>query len=118
MTAPTAESHLEPVYQTTHDFSGPRSLQLTVVEALAVAENAPRTEVSPLYESVEPDSLESLFAHASSRDATLCVTFDVADHRVEVDSDGRVAIYEAADESDGDESDDDTEDRRAERPRA
>ena len=101
------------MYQTTHDFSGGRSLQLTIVEALAVAENVSRTKVRPLYQSVETDSLESLFAHAESRDATLCVTFDVAGRCVEVDSDGRVAVYEAEGESD-----EAGEDCRAERPRA
>ncbi|WP_435178604.1 HalOD1 output domain-containing protein [Halorussus sp. AFM4] len=120
------QSHLEPVYQTTHDFSGPRSLQLTLVDALAVAENAPRTEVRPLYESVEPDSLESLFAHASTRESTLRVTFDAGSRRVAVDSDGQVEIYEADGESedrDGREGDEarergDSRDPHAEHPQA
>ncbi|NHN58662.1 MULTISPECIES: HalOD1 output domain-containing protein [Halorussus] len=133
MTDPTAQSRPEPLYRTTHDFSDGRSLQLAIVEALAATENAPRTAVRPLYLSVETDSLESLFAHAEARDATLDVTFDVEDYRVEVDSDGRVAVYEADGEGvefgegegceagengiDVDESDG-TGDRRAERPRA
>lgn len=90
----TVRPECQPEHQTRHDFSTRESLHLTIVEALAAVEDVPETEVDPLYDAVEPDSLERLFAHAAAREWALSVTFAVGKRSVAVHSDGRVLVHD------------------------
>lgn len=96
MAEPTSNRPYQPEYQTRHDFSTPKSLHLTVVESLAAVEEASPTEVDPLYDAVDTDSLERLFAHATARESTLSAAFPVRGWTVTVHSDGRVLVHECA----------------------
>lgn len=90
----TVHPECQPEYQTRHDFSTPEHLHLTIVEALAAVEDVPQTEVDPLYDVVEPESLERLFAHADARESALSTAFSVGKWSVTVHSDGRVLVHE------------------------
>lgn len=76
-------------------------LSHAVIEAIAAREGISVTEVEPpefppLYEVVNPEALDSLFAPISPGDGRGpgSVTFTYADYEVTVHSDGRVDIAE------------------------
>lgn len=87
----TVHRESPPAYETRHDFSSSESLHLTVVEALAAVADVPKTDVPPLYDAVEVDSLERLFEHADARGST---AFAVGEWTVAVHGDGRVLVYD------------------------
>ena len=95
----TVRPECQPEYQTRHDFSTSGSLHLTIVEALAAVEDVPQTEVDPLYDVVEPESLERLFAHAAARESALSTAFSVGKWSVTVHGDGRVLVHECEEAS-------------------
>ena len=77
-------------------------LSLLVLEAVAAAEGVSPAELpSPLYQIVDPDALDRLYA--TEPVATTHVTFDYMGYTVEVTADGCVSIdgiaYEPADRS-------------------
>lgn len=76
--------------------SGPQkrktSLSDAVVDALADAEDVDPLELEPLYEVIDPDALDSLFAPADDDERAGRVQFRTAGYRVEVTSTGRVHL--------------------------
>nr|WP_205410978.1 HalOD1 output domain-containing protein [Halorussus sp. JP-T4] len=79
-------------------------LSRTVYRALADAEGVDPTDLDfELYRNVDVDALDALFRHASSRPPSSAsdprdgwsFSFCVAGYQVAVESDGRVAVYEA-----------------------
>lgn len=48
---------------------------LAVVRAIAAATGRPAHELSPLYESIDPDALDALCEHARRRSASTGLTF-------------------------------------------
>jgi hypothetical protein len=67
---------------------------IAVVEALAAARNvAPADVRDPLYDSVDPDALDRLFAYGDAADAADgTVAFSVGGRTVTVHSDGTIVV--------------------------
>lgn len=65
-----------------------------VVRALGDATDREPSALSPLYESVDPDALDTLCEHARDRSTPLRVAFahDGVDVEVEVSADGQIRI--------------------------
>lgn len=68
----------------------PEGVTGTVVEELASAEGVDVFDVSPLFDSVDPDALEQLFADGAPTDH-VAVEFTHDGYRVRIDG-GRVSI--------------------------
>ncbi|WP_135828485.1 HalOD1 output domain-containing protein [Halorussus halobius] len=66
-----------------------------VVTALSIALDVPETELSPIYDAVDPDALDALFRPDGALTTAVDgrVVFEYGTHRVRVDSDGRVCVY-------------------------
>ncbi|WP_435179955.1 HalOD1 output domain-containing protein [Halorussus sp. AFM4] len=78
--------------------AGDRSVCQSVVEAVAEAEGVEPEELDPLYEVIDPDALEELFAPtATTGRMEGRVVFTYAGHEVTVCGDGYVSV-EARDE--------------------
>jgi hypothetical protein len=69
---------------------GTRSLTTAIVSEIASAEDVDVLDVPPLFDSVDPDALESLAA-AADETARLTVEFDHSGYRIRVE-DGRVSV--------------------------
>ena len=81
------------------DYSEPdSSVSERVVEAVATEADADPEDLTPLYYSVDPESLDSLFGDdGSNRRQDGCrVTFRHAGHRVAVSRDGSVTVASEA----------------------
>jgi hypothetical protein len=68
----------------------PDSVSLRVVSALSDATDTAADELDPLYNAVDPEALDRLLESGSSGDVR--VEFEYGDSRVEVSSDGTVAV--------------------------
>lgn len=79
-----------------HDFEADYSLTVTLAKALAAIENTRPTEVTPLYESIDPKVLSILGDYASERDepSPVSLEFVHSDHRITVDERGKISIRE------------------------
>lgn len=67
---------------------------MAVIETVAIAANAVPAGIDPLYGSVDPDALDAL-VRSRGMDETngpVTVAFSLADHDVEVRSDGIVTV--------------------------
>jgi len=60
-----------------------------IVEAVSTSADTPAVELPPLYEVVDPDALDALFADGQ---AFGVVTFEYAGHDVTVRADGHVGV--------------------------
>jgi len=70
------------------------SVSQRVVETVAEAEGVPPTELRPpLYEVVDPDALDRLFAHPSPSGSR--VVFSYKNYEVTVDGEGLVSVSSA-----------------------
>jgi hypothetical protein len=77
------------LYRTHHDWDGDQSLSMTVIDAVSAVSNAEPAELPPLYESIDPDALDSLFtAQTEGR-----VFFEFAGLPVTVHATGEVRIH-------------------------
>ncbi|SNZ04152.1 hypothetical protein SAMN06269185_0464 [Natronoarchaeum philippinense] len=75
------------------DESASRSLSDAVVKALADAEDADPLDLDPLYEVIDPDALDALFARTGDGDRREGrVEFRASGYHVEVTSTGRVHL--------------------------
>lgn len=63
-----------------------------VLETVKKATGTDPTELAPLYEYVDPDSLDSMCAHTTPNEASVRVSFDYSGVHVSVASDGLVAV--------------------------
>lgn len=71
---------------------------LTVAEAIDV--EPPNLRSAPLYESVDTEALEGVFFGSEPTEtgpAAGSVEFSYADHRVRIESDGWIAVFDAED---------------------
>jgi hypothetical protein len=68
-----------------------------VVETVAEATGEPITEIGPLYDSIDPDALDTLFQpHGTSPQCNDgYVSFEFADHTVAVHANGSVTLRES-----------------------
>jgi hypothetical protein len=84
----------QPNYVTTHDPDGPSKRSTTVIHALADVMGADVSETSfRLYDSVDPDALDRIFASTDGNTAVGGhVAFTVEGYRVTVYEDGRIVI--------------------------
>jgi len=69
---------------------------LAIIETVAEAVDGEPTTIDPLYEYVDPDALDVVVRSKSIRAGgePTTVSFDFADQRVTVHSDGRVVVRE------------------------
>ena len=72
-----------PVYTVDLDDAG-RSTSCTVVERIADLTDRDPTDLGLLWDSVNPDALDSFVAHASESSASCRITFEYEGHTVEV----------------------------------
>jgi hypothetical protein len=71
-----------------------RSVSQAVIDAVAAVEGTPPTELTPpLYDVVDPDALEKVFAGKASLGK---VVFNYHNYEVSVDADGYVAVEDHA----------------------
>lgn len=82
-----------PIYQDSCDITKSHQPTQAVVEAIATIEGVSPLELSPLYEFVDPDALNTVFTGEESTDEDITVTFAVDDWCVEVDASGRLVVY-------------------------
>lgn len=74
----------------THQESASASKE--VIRVLSEKTGIDPVELSPLYESVDPDALDALFTPDSREPVLGTATFEHADHEVTISYDGEVVI--------------------------
>jgi hypothetical protein len=76
----------------TNEHDDPEAVSHAVVDAVASARDTDPLELSPLYDTVDPDALNRLFDddHAATSSAPACVQFRMAECDVVVHRDGTV----------------------------
>ena len=85
---PVVDVHYEP--------TGTRKPTTAVVEALATASGSEMTEMTPLYETINTDALDQLFADRhGAADATALLSFQVDTWNVFVRADGEIRVCDA-----------------------
>ena len=85
----------EPTYRVEHDWAGDDELSETIVSAVASVLGSEPTDLSPLYEVVDPDALNRLYAPtptAHMRPGGGCLTFSYNGCLVTAYWDGAVEI--------------------------
>jgi hypothetical protein len=88
-------------YRAVHDWSENRALSTTVVLAVRRVLETPETELPPLYEHVDPDALDSLFASINSEQvrADGRLTFPYAGLLVAIEADGAIRLSTSGEEA-------------------
>lgn len=86
----------EPTYETDHEWDGAGTLTETIVLAVARASRSDPTDVAPVNDVIDADSLNRLFEPETggapkAEDALL--TFTLSGCYVSIDGRGRVAVY-------------------------
>lgn len=72
-----------------------------IVEALATAAGTELTELPPLYEAIDTDALDRLFAgHTGAADAEAVLSFTVNTWNVFVRADGQIRVCDATESTD------------------
>lgn len=74
----------------------PESVTQSVVEKIASAEGVDAIDIAPLFESTDPDALETLFTDSASAEH-ITIEFDHYGYHVIIDG-GRVSIEPHSDE--------------------
>lgn len=102
-TAPTATNQLMTAetaageHRTRHDFEGERRLSTSVVQAVATAlATDPLSLDERLYDVLDPDALDRLFATDGRSDGPQSLSFELAGCAVTVHGDGRIAVRRGA----------------------
>lgn len=96
MTVCNDRSSGEVLERTTHDFQRDRSISTTIVIAMSRASETEPNDLPPLYEAVDPDALDAVFASPGKQPGRTDVTvrFPYAGHEVSVHGDGEICVYE------------------------
>lgn len=90
-----------PVIDAEYSTKDDRSPSEVIIDALAEVEGADPTELPPLYEFVDPESLDRLFAqHKGAADANALLSFTVETWNVFVRADGRIRVCDATQPTD------------------
>jgi hypothetical protein len=80
-----------------HDFEGDQLLSTTVISAVADATGVQPLDLPPLYETIDPDTLDSLFRQTTeSGGVPDHIAFTHAGCTVTVHDDGTVIVEEAS----------------------
>ena len=85
-------------YHAEHDWRTDRSLSSSVIEAVSRATGTAPDRVRPLYEVIDPDALDRLFAPTDRRPGrppTTVVSFRIEGCTVTVDGGGRITVLPA-----------------------
>ncbi|QLD91194.1 hypothetical protein HWV07_07185 [Natronomonas salina] len=72
--------------------SSDESVSETVVTAVADAKGVDPLDLDPLYDSIDPDALDSLFGHAGAGSSIAKLSFEMADCEVLVRGSGEVVV--------------------------
>lgn len=86
-------------YRLRHDWRSDESVATAVITGVAAVTNTPPTEMDPLFEILDPDALDQLFASTaggSSRDDGR-ISFEIEGCAVTVDATGEIALTPAED---------------------
>lgn len=72
------------------------AISIAVVTAVAAASGQDPVTTAPLYEVIDPEALDSVFAGTGSSETGVngCVQFEYEGYRVVVESSGRGYVYE------------------------
>lgn len=71
-------------------------VSIEILETVAEREEIAAEELSPLYETVDPDALDRLFASPAD-DRTITIRFEYEGYTVHVSDDGDVELSEGSD---------------------
>lgn len=72
-----------------------RPIGEVVVETVARVEGVRPDELAPLYDSLDPDALDSLYAPAIDPEQALCVTFAYAGYEVVIEDGDVVTVRQS-----------------------
>lgn len=82
-----------PVYDTQYDMESAVTPTEAVVEALTAVENVGPQELDPLYETIDGEALDRLFAHADETgESPAILSFTVDGWNVFVSGDGQIRV--------------------------
>lgn len=65
-----------------------------LIQALAVIEDTPTTELEPLYESIEIEAVAELLCHADKHDCAVGVEFAYSEFTVTINGNGTIQIHD------------------------
>lgn len=83
-----------------HDWEADDSLATSIVVAVAAVVDTPPSELAPLYETVDPDALESILSPSTPDSSGRChLSFRYAGVGVSASSDGTIRVYPSADDA-------------------
>ncbi|ELY92857.1 hypothetical protein C483_06907 [Natrialba hulunbeirensis JCM 10989] len=71
-----------------------KSIPGAIVRAVAIEKNVPVTDLSPLYEQVDPDAIAELLDHANTKQSTVRIEFVFEGYRVIAADDGCLRLHE------------------------
>lgn len=85
-----------PVVSTTYEREGYQTLSMTIVEAVAEAEGVHPTDLPPMYEIVDSDAVDRLFANYEEGTESEAVLSFTHDHwNIFVRGDGEIRVCDA-----------------------
>lgn len=81
-------------YRSIHDWDSDEPLSSTVMEAILALTGDEPASGPPLWETLDPDALDSLFSpDGREEQSSACLTFYHQRYRVTVQRDGHVLVY-------------------------
>ncbi|WP_115864432.1 HalOD1 output domain-containing protein [Halorussus litoreus] len=95
MAVATTDAESEILYRARHDRDRDGPMSETIVEALAAVENVEADELGArLYDSFDPEALDSLYETAAERAERLRLAFTIGGYEVVVADDGDFFVRE------------------------
>ena len=88
---------LEREHRARCDLDAGEPVTTSVIVSVAAVDGAEPTALPPLHRTIDTDALEAVVCSAHEADTPLRVSFRYAGYRITVESDGSIAIGEAAD---------------------
>ena len=103
-TRPALYRGCRPIVDAKYETDSDRSPAVAVADALAEADGVDAMDLPPLYDVIDPDALDALFAErGQSADAETVVSFRFGRWNVFVGSDGRIRICDPSQPTEPDE---------------
>lgn len=98
MAVATNDADSEVLYRAHHDRDRDGPISECIVKALAAVENIEPDELGArLYDSVDPEALDSVYGTAAERSERLRLAFTIGDYEVVISDDGNVLVREQLD---------------------
>jgi hypothetical protein len=88
-------------YRVQYDWTDPTPLTTTIVEMIGTISETPADDLTPLYETIDPDALEELLAPGGDSPSAAGIWFHYAGYRVTVRGEGEIEVTPALDPADG-----------------